>query len=435
MTIQEFFTSRNNGIDSDQYVGQEGRLWYDPITNTIRVNNGFPGGRSVVGGPGGDGNIIFDGSSSVRVHPSSNVSVTVGGIANVGLFTTQGATLSNVVSLGNIVAVGNIVGSYFIGNGSLLTGLPESYSNANVTAFLPTYTGNLNPNVVSATGNVTANFFIGDGSQLTNLPAGDYSNANVAAFLPTYTGNVTANFFIGDGSQLTNLPAGDYSNANVAAFLPTYTGNLNPNVVSATGNVTANFFIGDGSQLTNLPVGDYSNANVAAFLPTYTGNLANLQGNIITTGNITGSYFFGDGSGLTNINVGNIPNQAGNAEFYLTTDGSNLFWNGALATSLTFDGGFSNAITTKTLDGGGAATDYTGSFSISGGASNSDYTFTLSSLALTGYFNDLEGGPGNVVPPLASSSPGIIGQIAFDQNWFYVCVAENSWKRSPLSTW
>lgn len=37
--------------------------------------------------------------------------------------------------------------------------------------------------------------------------------------------------------------------------------------------------------------------------------------------------------------------------------------------------------------------------------------------------------------PTSSNSPGSAGQIAYDSDYFYVCVGTNSWKRAPLSTW
>lgn len=37
--------------------------------------------------------------------------------------------------------------------------------------------------------------------------------------------------------------------------------------------------------------------------------------------------------------------------------------------------------------------------------------------------------------PATSSSPGQKGDNAFDANYFYVCVATNTWKRVALSTW
>lgn len=37
--------------------------------------------------------------------------------------------------------------------------------------------------------------------------------------------------------------------------------------------------------------------------------------------------------------------------------------------------------------------------------------------------------------PVTSSSNGVAGTIAFDSGFFYVCVANNTWKRSSLSNW
>jgi len=37
--------------------------------------------------------------------------------------------------------------------------------------------------------------------------------------------------------------------------------------------------------------------------------------------------------------------------------------------------------------------------------------------------------------PANSNDPGNAGQLAFDSNYFYVCVAPNTWKRVALSSW
>ncbi len=37
--------------------------------------------------------------------------------------------------------------------------------------------------------------------------------------------------------------------------------------------------------------------------------------------------------------------------------------------------------------------------------------------------------------PATATSPGQKGDNAFDANYFYVCVATNTWKRVALSTW
>jgi len=55
---QDFFTSRNNKADGQTQIGQRDRLWYDPVTNTIRVSDGVtPGGIIVSGGGSGGGGI------------------------------------------------------------------------------------------------------------------------------------------------------------------------------------------------------------------------------------------------------------------------------------------------------------------------------------------------------------------------------------------
>lgn len=50
---QDFFTQRRNFGDGTTRIGEHDRLWYDAITNTIRIWDGNPGGK-IVGG-GGDG--------------------------------------------------------------------------------------------------------------------------------------------------------------------------------------------------------------------------------------------------------------------------------------------------------------------------------------------------------------------------------------------
>lgn len=37
--------------------------------------------------------------------------------------------------------------------------------------------------------------------------------------------------------------------------------------------------------------------------------------------------------------------------------------------------------------------------------------------------------------PASATSAGIQGQIAEDDNFFYVCIATNTWKRVAISTW
>ena len=210
--------------------------------------------------------------------------------SNVSNYSSSAGTVvsnaqPNITSVGTLVslsATGNITGSYFLGNGSQLTGLSATYGNANVVANLAA----LGSNPVSTTGNITG------------------GNIRTVGLI-TATGNVTGNYFIGNGSQLTGLSS-SYGNANVVANLAA----LGTNPISTTGNISANYYVGNGSLLTGIGVSSYGNANVVA-------NLAALGSNpISTTGNITGgNVLFGSGvvSGTGNVsgNVGTFTTHNG----------------------------------------------------------------------------------------------------------------------------
>jgi hypothetical protein len=250
----------------------------------------------------------------------------------------------------SISTTGNVTAGYVAANGSLLTNITGGNVTGQVANALVagTVTTAAQPNITSvgtvtsltSSGNVTGNYIIGDGSQLTNLPVqpGTYSNSNVAAYLPIYTGDyaggnmsltgnvtasylktsgatgnivganyVSANFYLGDGGQLSNITS-TYGNSNVTTLLAA----LGSNTISSTGNITTtanisgNYILGNGSQLTGLPAG-YSNADVNSHLAAFGSNV------ISTTGNITAGYFAGNGSLLTAITGANVTGTVANA--------------------------------------------------------------------------------------------------------------------------
>ena len=171
----------------------------------------------------------------------------------------------------------------------------QAYGNANVVGLLSVGTdgGNTVGNILAA-GNVTASFFIGDGSQLTNLPAGDYSNANVAAFLPTYSGALTANtisatgnivtdaFFVGNfsGNITGNItvPGANtqvlFNNNGNAGASSDFTFNDATNVLSVNGNVVAANFAGSGAALSAITGANVTGV-VAQATQAGTANVAN----------------------------------------------------------------------------------------------------------------------------------------------------------------
>jgi hypothetical protein len=327
------------------------------MSNTIPANNNTSLYNSTGNAVPTTGNIAAN-----NINATGNV--TVGGyiIAN-GSITTDSNFVGNLIGnvTGNLTGnvTGNLTGNV-TGNITLTGGNTEViYNNSGVTGSSPAFTFNSATNVVTASGNVSANYFLGNGSLLTGIAA-SYGNANVATFMAAFgsntistTGNITSGYVFGNGSQLTGLPA-TYGNANVAAYLPTYTGNITANVISTTGNivsaanlvtsgaagnivgpnyVSANYFVGNGSLLTNLPAGALAGnltgnlngngygANAFAFVSAtgnvtsgnvMTGGVVSATGNVrggnintvgivTATGNVYGDYFIGNGSQLTGI--------------------------------------------------------------------------------------------------------------------------------------
>ena len=134
--IQNFFTSRDNNTTGNTYVGQEGRLFYNPDTNALYVSDGttvggipvsFTGsGNGVPGGPdtsvqynAGSGD--FGGDAFFTVD-SANVTVQIGDIA---------LTSSNITG---VVANTNLaIGVLAPGNGVVqLLGPVSIYSDSNI---------------------------------------------------------------------------------------------------------------------------------------------------------------------------------------------------------------------------------------------------------------------------------------------------------------
>lgn len=57
--IQKFFTGYQGYNNGDSRTGELNRLWYDSVTNTIRISDGTPGGKIVSGG--GLGSTVYEG--------------------------------------------------------------------------------------------------------------------------------------------------------------------------------------------------------------------------------------------------------------------------------------------------------------------------------------------------------------------------------------
>jgi hypothetical protein len=157
-------------------LGSATQAWNDLYLsgNTVYLNNATissnatalvftnqSGGSFVLEGTGQSGsNTISNGNSNVAIAVAAgNVVVAVNG-ATRATFSTAGLSV-----VGNVATNG-----YVLGNGALLSGLPETYSNANVAAYLPVYSGNIQANNITIlTSSSTAGNVIGGNIQTGGL--------------------------------------------------------------------------------------------------------------------------------------------------------------------------------------------------------------------------------------------------------------------------
>ena len=528
-------------------------------------------------------NVKFSQLPNLGTPTAATIIPVVDGITNytvtaANLQAFVNSTTGNVTA-GNVTATGNVAGTYILGNGSLLTGLPATYGNANVAAYLPTYTGNLNSvtavpgaaitgtvaNAAYATTAGTATSAVTAGTVTTAAQANITSVGTLTSL--TASGNITGSYFIGNGSQLTGVTAtSSYGNANVAAYLPTYTGNLNsvtavpgaaitgtvsaatsavtavtagtvttaaqPNITSvgtltsvavtgniSGGNVTSVGLLTGGNVLVNGANSQISlngatrniiNFNtIGAAIPSttsysvgtkivlydnisvpgltgyaigiapytlwfgidgsalsnfnwYSGTtpIANLTssgdwstiGNVTTPGNISASYYTGNGSLLTGVVASNVALISTGNNFANTAVGNGKMWiNGGNAigsltpTSLAdnmflITNGTGNCYITLAPTGDIVINPATGANVLIGsGTKISSTNFEGGTITASAKINGL--GTSGLNPPFngaqyipaSGNAAGTIGDICWGTNYIYVCTATNTWKRVAIT--
>ena len=104
--IQNLFTSRDNNANAETYVGQQGRIWWDPDTNAFYYSDGSTPGGIPIGTASGTG---------IPLGPLNSVQINNGGGNFAG---SSNLVFSNNVLnvVGNVSATGNVIASNFIGN-------------------------------------------------------------------------------------------------------------------------------------------------------------------------------------------------------------------------------------------------------------------------------------------------------------------------------
>jgi hypothetical protein len=274
-TPLSLFTSGTNGTVTSFWAQDVGNLmssniaaFYLPLqgTQTVRIVNGTNGGNIAIYDFDKDG--VF---STTQVSATGNVSadylVVSGGIRSTGAspapslsgfssISTVSAT-GNITASGNLIAnvgittVGNVTGNYFIGNGSLLTGLSVSsnYGNSNVANFLAAY----GSNTIVTTGNITAGNFIGNIS-ITGNVQGTTPNVTLIAGSYNYVFDNAGNATLANGTTaVNNLSATGNITGNTGGYALGY---RDIPQVAFTGNATLSATDGGKHYYSTLSTGN-----------------------------------------------------------------------------------------------------------------------------------------------------------------------------------
>lgn len=263
------------------------------VTGNVFIGNG----SGLTGIVVSSGTSIVNGTSNVSVLANSNVSIAVAGTPNVAVWASTGGFVSGVLSAtgnitggnlrtaGSILATGNIQGSTVIaaaiGVAADIGAGGQIYADGNVN------TGNS----VNATGNIVGSYFLGNGSFLTGLSSTsritsgttemsvDVPSGNIRATVAG-TANVavfsTSGVSIIGGVNATGGLVG--SNVNTSGFV-TATGNITGGNIRSTGLISAagNILGGNIAVTGNVSL----TANVIA------GNLT-ASSQLVALGNVTG---------------------------------------------------------------------------------------------------------------------------------------------------
>jgi hypothetical protein len=157
--------------------------------------------------------ITSNGSVTINGNITATGNITAGNIsANLygTVETPNQPFINNIGTLGNLTVTSNVSAGYFIGNAAFLTSIPvtNTYSNANVAAYLLTNTGNIAAGNLAVSGNITIGNVV--------LAGGTYGNVFADTITPYQT---TVTVF--NNTTAVGLPVGtslQYPTANVTGY-------------------------------------------------------------------------------------------------------------------------------------------------------------------------------------------------------------------------
>ena len=271
-------------------------------TGNISTGNYFLGNGALLTGVITSVANINSGTSNVTVNGSGgNITTSVGGTANVGVFYNGGLSITGDLTVtGNATLTGNILGDR-IQNGTTLIDIQSASGNANITiggtsnvAVFAT-TGEYITGLLSVSGNVTGGNVLTAGVMSSTGNAihgniltgglisatGNITGGNLNIGLGNISGNLIVSGTIQDAGQLDISTTA--SNGNIV-LTPNGTGNVNisSNIMPTSSNATAN--IGSATTYFNTIFGKATTAQYADLAENYLGDAVYASGTVLDFG-------------------------------------------------------------------------------------------------------------------------------------------------------
>lgn len=309
--IQKLFTSRDNFTQGNvqeaqanaaSYVGQEGRIWWNPVSNAFYYSNGnTPGGIMIGSGSNAISNISVADQGSVLTFNVESFNFVGDGVvaSNVGnavTITIPGGNVTNALIVsqytnGNISnSVPNVSGLLFdtttgfnvtdLGGGNALITLGSSFKTWEVAG----------QTSLVAVGEDTVQFVDGNNIVITTNALSTPQQIQFSlSDNVSVTGNITAANFIGNITSNITVPGSNtqviFNDNGSADATAGFTFNKTSNLVTVGGNVSAVGFVGNGAGLANVMADrglDTNNWDVLTQMGVYLVNRTSWAGTVGT---------------------------------------------------------------------------------------------------------------------------------------------------------
>jgi len=326
--------------------GASANLTFDSATDILAVNGAVDVTGNIVSS-NLTVNLALSGNTANFSGNLTTANASLGNLATANYVNvSNNLNVTSNTNTGNLNATNSVVASTLtsnvaIGTAPLTVTSTTKVTNLNVDlldGYDTAITADANTVVVrDANGNVSANFFIGDGSLLTGIDAASIQNGTSNVRIATSGGNVTAG--VGGNANILVLTS---TGANVNGYA-TVSGNLTAANANLGNLAEANFV----SVASNLTVNLALSGNTANFSGNITALNANL-GNLAVANFVNAETLFnGNSNVVINANANVVITATSNAVVTVSGSGANITGYVTANGVGTFGGVESNTVTAQ----------------------------------------------------------------------------------------